>query len=327
MKVNIYDIAKKAEVSIATVSRVINNSGYVGKKTREKVLKIIEDSGYMPSRIAQSLSTSSSMKIVGIVCYNIEDLYYAKAVSVLERRLSKLGYDIILSCTGESLLERQRSVDMLIAKNVDAIIFIGSVFAGITENVILNASKHLPVFIINAIVKGENVYCAYCDEREAVSHCVRVLDNEGKRKILFMYDAETYSSSMKLKGFKNGLSRCKIPFETRFIIKCEPNIKSAIEVFSKTITENDFNAVICANDMLAAGVLSCTRKLKISVPDTLRVVGCNNSLLAESLCLTSIENNVEKLAIFTASNLNKYFSNKKPLKKHKLGFNLVIRKT
>lgn len=88
-KMNIYDIAKKAGVSIATVSRAINNSGYVGKATKQKILAVIQDENYYPSRTAQNLSTGAPLKLVGIVCYNIEDMYYAKAVAVLEREAQR----------------------------------------------------------------------------------------------------------------------------------------------------------------------------------------------------------------------------------------------
>lgn len=324
---NIYDIAKKAEVSIATVSRVLNNSGYVGKATRNKILEVIEQSNYTPSRIAQNLSTNSTMKIIGIVCYNIEDLYYAKAVAVLERELSLLGYDIILSCTGESREQRQRSVDMLVAKNVDALIFIGSVFAGATEEVILNAAKYLPVFIINAFIKGKNIFCAYCDESEAITECVKRLYAEGRKKILFMYDVETYGSNMKLKGYKQGLIECRIPFDSQYCIKCNTGIEPAKAAFAEFASKNIIDAAISTNDVTSAGVLISAKELKFNIPKDLRVFGYNNSLIAKSLCMTSLENNVEKLAVFTAANLNKYFSGDEPLKKYKQDYELIVRET
>ena len=96
---NIYDIAKLANVSIATVSRVVNNSTKVSPKTKEKVLAVMKENEYTPNAFARGLGLGS-MKTVGIICPNIDDIYMAKAVSYLERNLHAHGYDCILGCSG-----------------------------------------------------------------------------------------------------------------------------------------------------------------------------------------------------------------------------------
>lgn len=326
---NIYVIAEKAGVSIATVSRVINNSGYVGKNTKKRILDIIEKNNYMPSKTAQNLSSGVPFKLIGIVCYNIEDLYYAKAVAVLQRELNRYGYDIILTCTGESREQRQESVNMLIAKNADAIIFIGSVFAGTNESVIIEASKHLPVFIINAVVKGNNIHCAYCDESETINECVKKLHEKGRKKILFVYDVETYGGNMKLKGYKKGISECKLDTGDEYILKCSPGIPSAAKAFNEFLKTTCPDAVICTNDVTAVGILSTAKEKGMDVPKDLSVIGYNNSLIAEcaSPRLTSLENNVEKLSVFTAENIKKYFSGDNAALNYKTDFKLIIRET
>ena len=326
---NIYDIAEKANVSIATVSRVINNNGYVGKKTKQKILEIIENNHFKPSKTAQNLSSGTSFKLIGIICYNIEDQYYSKAVSILEKELGSYGYDIILSCTGESREQRQKSVNMLIAKKADAIIFIGSVFAGTSESVIQNAAKYLPVFIINALVKGNNIHCAYCDESECIQECVKNLYQKGRKKILFMYDVETYGSNMKLKGYKNAIKEYDLPFNDNFIIKCEPGVDSAANTFKTFTQKNSLDAVICTNDLTAVGVMKTAFEKGIKIPENLSVIGYNNSVIATCTqpSLTSLENNVEKLAIFTAKNINSYCTEKNAITDFKTDFKLIIRET
>ncbi len=324
---NIYDIAKLAGVSIATVSRVINGKGYVGKDTREKILKIIAQHSYTPKKSAQTLSTGASLRLIGIVCYNIEDPYYSKAVAVLQRDLNRFGYDIILSCTGESREQRQSCVNMLISKNVDAIVFIGSVFAGKSEQVIQNAASYLPVFIINARVKGKNIHCAYCDESDTVYECVRALFKRGRRKLVFFYDVETYGSSKKREGFLRAVADFGIR-ESR-IIKCSSGLESACRAFEEFWKEGRADGAICTNDELAAGILKAARKMGISVPGQLSVIGYNNSLIARctSPALTSLENSVEKLAEFTAKNINDYFSTGEAISDYKADFKLIIRET
>ena len=91
----IYDISKKAGVSIATVSRVLNNSPKVSQKTKERVLEIINESGYEPNAYARGLG-SGSMKTIGILCADVADIYLANAVSFLEKNLRQNGFNTIL---------------------------------------------------------------------------------------------------------------------------------------------------------------------------------------------------------------------------------------
>ena len=106
---NIYDIAKLANVSIATVSRVVNNSPKVSPKTKEKVLTVMKENEYTPNAFARGLGLGS-MKTVGIICPNIDDIYMAKAVSYLERNLHAHGYDCILGCSGFKQEEKENYV-------------------------------------------------------------------------------------------------------------------------------------------------------------------------------------------------------------------------
>ena len=101
----IYDISKKAGVSIATVSRVLNGSSSVSEKTKEKVLNVIEQCGYTPNAFARGLGLNT-MKTIGIMCADSSDIYLAKAVYYIERKLHANGYDSILICSGMSLRPR-----------------------------------------------------------------------------------------------------------------------------------------------------------------------------------------------------------------------------
>ena len=319
---NIYDIAEKANVSIATVSRYINKSGYVGKKTAEKIEAVISRVGYTPSAAAKSLSTGNSFKLIGLVCCNIDDLYYAKSVSVLEKRLKIYGYDIILSCTGESIEEKETSINMLLSKNVDAIIFIGSVFMDGSGALLKKTAKHVPCFIINALISGENIYCAYCDDRAAVKETTLKLINKGAKKLAFLYDAETYGSEKKRLGFSDACPNGRVE-------KIPPDFSQAEEAFERLYKDFAPDGVICANDVLAAAVLKKAAELGASVPKDLKIVGHNNSLISACTApsLTSIDNGAETLSEITADNLLKLFSGEKFDAAIKIDYKLIERES
>lgn len=325
---NIYEIAKLANVSTATVSRVINNSGYVSKSTKKRILAVIEQTNFKPNKIAQNLSTNTSFKLIGLVCYNIEDLYYAKAVAVLEKKLRTFGYDIILCCTGENSKEKENTVNLLINKNVDAIIFIGSVFVD-SSDTIKKISKILPVFIINAKIESENIFCAYCDDRSAVKYCALSLLNSGKKNILFLYDADTYSTSMKLLGYADALKSLNIDYNENYVIKCLPSIDNSKQTVLNFFENNFADAILCANDMLAVGALNAAKELGLNVPSQVAIIGYNNSVIAQCSCpkLTSLDNNVGKLAEITAENIYKHFENNADYTDYEVPFVLVKRET
>ena len=129
---NIYDISKRAGVSIATVSRVLNNSPHVSQSTRDRVMKVIEDSGYVPNAFARGLGLNS-MQTIGLVCPNASDPYLAQALAFLEQAFRSQGYDCLLTCTGKGPAARREGVEKLITRHVDGMVLMGSSFIESTE--------------------------------------------------------------------------------------------------------------------------------------------------------------------------------------------------
>ena len=125
---NIYDIAELAGVSIATVSRVINDSPNVAEKTKLRVREVMEKHAYVPSGFSRGLGLNS-MKTIGLICPDAADDYMAKAVACLERSLRDYGYDCILRCSGYGYEDCQIAVSALLRRRVDALVLIGSVYA------------------------------------------------------------------------------------------------------------------------------------------------------------------------------------------------------
>ena len=121
---NIYDISQLAGVSIATVSRVINGSDRVSARTRQKVLRVIEENGYTPNAFARGLGLNT-MHTVGLLCADSSDPYLAQAVYNLEQELRLNGYDCLLCCTGYARETKEKYLDLLLSKRVDGLIFVG----------------------------------------------------------------------------------------------------------------------------------------------------------------------------------------------------------
>ncbi len=310
---NIYDIADKAGVSIATVSRILNKKGSVSPKTRDKVLKIMDEMGYTPNAFARALGLDS-IKMIGVICSDVSDIYYAKAVSVIENELRSKGYDAILCCTGTGLKDKKKAINVLLSKRVDAMILIGSVFQESVDNShIEKASKYIPVIIINGEFKFTNTYSVKCDEYKAVKDCVLALSEKGHKDILYIYESESFSGISKREGYISGMNSIGNTSSSKTIFKCDKGFENIDSLITEILESKvDFSAIVTSVDILAVGVIKALINHGIKVPEDVSVVGFNNSILAEcsSPTITSIDSKVEILCTDAVRTLLDVFDNK-----------------
>ena len=275
---NIYDVSKKAGVSIATVSRVLNGSPNVSERTRTLVLQVMDELGYTPNVFARGLGLGT-IQTIGIMCSDSSDPYLAHAIYYLEQGLRGYGYDSILCCTGSSLKTKQKYFELLHSKKVDALILAGSKFIEMNpddNNYIIEAAKELPVLLVNGYLEGDNIYCTLCDDRSATHHAAGKLIASGCRNILYLYTSHSYSGKNKLS--KNVLA-------SRDLL---------MQLHQKGVF---FDAVLASDDTLAVGAVKYAHAVKRSIPDDFSIIGYNNSVYA--VCtdpeLTSIDSRVEAL--------------------------------
>ncbi len=280
---NIYDIAELAGVSIATVSRVVNDSPMVSEKTKQRVRKVMEENNYTPNVFARGLGLDS-MKTVGLMCPNVADAYMARAVAYLEQNLKEYGYDCILYCSGYDDEERRVAVNSILQKRIDALVLIGSSYAEDDEDsekvkYIREAAKQVPVFMMNGCIRGENIYCALCNDFQAAHMAVTELIQTGKEDILFLSDSHSYSANQKLKGYQQALRDAGMPVNEKLCVYVENRIDRVRDLL---LSRNDlmFDAVFATEDGLAIGALKYAKMRSLSVPRDISIIGYNNSELS-----------------------------------------------
>ncbi len=295
---NIYDISRRAGVSIATVSRVLNNSPHVSEATRKKVMAVIDGTGYVPNAFARGLGLNT-MKTIGLLCPDASDPYLAQALNLLERAFRQQGYDCLLACTERDLETRQQGVEQLKGRHVDGIVLMGSSFIeddSADNEYIREAAKAVPVVLLNGSFACENVYCVLCDDQLAVKEAAQYLIDSGCKRILHLYHSNNYSGRRKLAGYREALERRGIPVDDKLLCYFDQD-KSGVQQVRDTLLKLEekgvhFDAVLASEDILAVGALKYARAAGRDVPGSLSVVGYNNS----SLCtcaepeLTSVDN-------------------------------------
>lgn len=297
----IYDISKKAGVSIATVSRVLNGSDKVRPATRKKVMDIIEKYDYTPNAFARGMGLHS-LQTVGILCADSSDIFLAKAVYYLEQELQVNGYESLLCCTGYNLDIKKNYLDLILSKKVDGIILVGSNFIGTSEEenqYIKDVSSQVPIMLLNAAFDYPNVYSTLCDDYTSMYEITTAMIDAGIRDILYLYNSVSYSGAKKLHGFTAAMeARGVTEYENRLLFyEGDPQQMSDVADYIERFAGEhpSFHGVIASEDPLAIGAMKYARRMKLRVPQDLSVIGYNNSILTTCCTpeLSSVDNRLE----------------------------------
>ena len=286
---NIYDVSERSGVSIATVSRVLNNSPHVSAKTRAKVLAVMEECGYVPNAFARGLGLNT-MKTIGLLCSFNVDSYTNQAIYCLETTLRERGYYCQLSFTSTDYSSRVRAVEEMCNRHVDGIILIGSTFV---ENErygnehIRQAACTTPIVSLNGSLDYENVYCVLCDDYRASKEATLYLLNHGYKRVLHLCHGDNQSGLRKQVGYRDAFAEKGLPFDER-LLQYAPTTSSvektaAIRDFLYQL-HNDglvFDAIFTSEDELAIAAIRYASKRRLSIPKEFAVIGYNNS----NLCL------------------------------------------
>jgi len=294
---NIYDIAKEAGVSIATVSRVINNKGTVSEATRAKVEAILEKSGYTPSAIARGM-ISKSLKTVAVLTIDIRVPHYAQQAYTIEQAFSCRGYEVILCNTGGGVEATIRYLRAVMEKKVDGIILVGSIFSAIGRDArVEKLLRQVPVVLSNGRLDIPNAASVCLDDRAGASLAVEHMVARGKKNLWYVNDRQTAGSAAKQDGFLEACKRLGVQgrvMEAEFSV--EGGRKAARDLLSSC---RSFDGIVCGEDETAVGIVKGFLGAGLCIPRDVAVSGYNNSIYA-TMCdprLTSIDNKPEQVAL------------------------------
>ncbi|HBG15727.1 MAG TPA: LacI family transcriptional regulator [Firmicutes bacterium] len=322
------DIADLAGVSIATVSRVINQPEKVKIETRLKVQKILEQTNFVANAVARGLVVNS-MKTIGVLTVDIRDLYFSNIIYTIERQFTDLGSNVILSNTGGELGEKKKYLLVMLEKQVDGLILVGSVFKERSGNKhILEASKNVPVILVNSFLEGDNIYSVLCDDAYGVKEAVNYLVNQGRKDIYYFTDTKSASGLAKLEGFVLGMKENGLN-ETN-IIEVSRDLEGGIKGSEQLVADNrKVSAVICGEDLIAIGAMKAFTGLGRKIPDDVGFIGYNNSILAQTATptLTSVDNMAAAMARQAVELLVDTLQHKQVSKKIVLTPSLLVRES
>lgn len=284
------DVAALAGVSPTTVSRVLNNRGYLSEKTRSKVFEAMQQLGYRPNAIARSLQGQKS-QLIGLVFPTVADPYYGEMAYRLESHLADIGYKAILCNSMDHPESEQRYLDMLIANQVDGVI------TGAHSDVVAQF-PHLsaPLVTIDRQETGRGPNIA-CDNFEGAYQATRLLVEGGARAIAHITSTVSPNNSRQ-QGYLQAVKEAGLEphiFELGFVT---PHDQKILLIHRYLSEYPHVDAAFASNDVYAAMVLSDVRARGLSVPDDFQVVGFDGTQSVRLLMpeLTTVIQPIDALA-------------------------------
>lgn len=295
---NIYDIAREAGVSIATVSRVLNHKNTVSPATRARVEQVLAQHSYTPSAIARGL-VSKSMRTVAILTVDIRFPHYANTAYTIEREFSHRGYDVLLCNTGGDRDTVLRYLRAVLKKQVDGIVLVGSVFNEICHGEEMRSLLcRVPIVLANGKLDLPGASSVLVDDRAGVALTVDHLVSRGRRHLFYIQDKYTTSAEDKCAGFLQAMERAGLDPAGR-VVRTHDTLEDGMQA-ARDILAGDLpcDAIVCGEDLTAAGALKALLRDGVAVPGQVAVTGYNNSAYAY-LCepvLTTVDNKGEQAA-------------------------------
>ncbi len=254
--VTIKEVAKYANVSIATVSRVLNNHTSVTDDTKSSVLRVMNELGYNRNEVARSLKVRYT-NTIGIIAPKLSNIYFMEVVETMDQLLTPLGYTMIISCSNDSVEEEQRRIQVLLDRNVDALVVIPAGFQGhhFTDKVV----SRVPIVMVDRFIEGVKADAVLVDNRKGVREMMLSLYEEGFRRIGYVGgDLDILTANERYAGYLQMMKELDLPVEPQFIhLQGKMAIKDGHDAMVKFLAYEDHpKAYLVANDLLHLGVTS-----------------------------------------------------------------------
>lgn len=279
MDIKIVDVAAKAGVSPATVSRVLNNNSNVTSKTKDRVMKVIQELGYQPNAAAKNLRSQKTMAI-GVIVPEINNSYYAEVIKGIENHAYALKYKVIICDTSNNKEKELEFINLLMNKTVDCMILVTPMMSD--EEICHWADLDYSIGIVGRHIEHDRVPCVYTDNVKFSKEVVHHLVEQGHREIAFLSGyADAIDSYERLEGYLKGLREHHIPFRPEWIENGNFNKQGGYEALKRLIEKKvSFTAIYAANDEMALGVYQACAELGIKIPEQLAVIGVDNNRIS-----------------------------------------------
>ncbi|WP_323710833.1 LacI family DNA-binding transcriptional regulator [Mammaliicoccus lentus] len=311
-KISIYDVAKLANVSQSTVSRVLNNYPYIKPETKQKVLNAIKELGFSPNEIARGLANNKT-NTIGLIIENISNSFYSETAHIILREARKYNYEVIIIDSESDKENFKKSIDSLMAKRVDGIIVAST---RMTNDIIVNLiDKNFPIITYNRRIykDGYNSHVVldnFLGANMAIEHLVKL----NHKRIAYISGPLRYSTFYdRLQGFLSSINTYNLEVDEEIMYMDKLEYKKVYDFAKKLMNSNNPpTAYFSSTDNMALAVMEAAVSEGLKIPEDISVIGCDDIDISGNsfIQLTTIAQQKEKMATLTIEKLMKKISDK-----------------
>ncbi|EHS57546.1 LacI family DNA-binding transcriptional regulator [Paenibacillus sp. Aloe-11] len=333
--ITIYDIAREANVSVSTVSRVLNDTAPVRASTREKIMSIIEKHQFQPNALARSLIKKETGTIA-IILPDITNPFFPEVFWGAENEARGLGYTFFLCNTAGDHGRESEYLSILREKRVDGIIFLGGRInlQNCPEEMaqeLIEMGKRQPIVLVNGNLARSGFHRVYTDEAAGAMQAAEHLLTLGHREIAFVGGLQKMSTTMvKVKAVQKKLQEYGLEIPKERLRLGSFSIDDGKRLMSELLEQdNPPTAVICVNDYTAIGAIKAAINHGLSIPNDISIVGFDDTPLASAVIpeLTTVSQNTYQLGKLAVDVLHELINQGKPRKQTILQPQLVVRQS
>jgi DNA-binding LacI/PurR family transcriptional regulator len=330
--ITVYDIAKEAGVSPATVSRVLTNNARVSDEKKKRVQEIIQKYDFEPNGLARSLSLQET-KTIGMIVADIRNPFYSTLFVECEIEASRYGYNMILCNTVNELSSESGHLRNLTEKRVDAIIQVGGSADEVNPDkeyieLVNKTAKRIPV-IVGGELEGADVYRVIPEETHGMNKLVPYLVELGHKDIALIGGRDTVIPTLRKRiALKNKLYEMGIEYKKEFIIDSDYSIEGGYEGIQKLLDLDRLpNAIVAINDFSAMGIMRALVERGIRIPEDVSLIGYDNTYFSELTTpqLTSISYNLKHYSVKIMETVINVINNKEKEKLKYIETSLAVR--
>ena len=278
MTLNIIDIAKLAGVSKSTVSRYLNN-GYVGAESREKIKKVIDETGFMPQSYAKSLRTGKT-NLIGVIVPKISTETAPRVVQGITEVLSENNYDVLIANTNLSVEKEFEYLNIFKNNQVDGVIFMGTKITPKHRKIM--DKLNVPIVVVAQYM--DNYPCVYHDDFNAAKYMTEYLIGKGHKNIGFIgvYEEDRSVGLERKNGYIAALNENDLEVDIENLKLGDFSYESGYELSKKLIKKKNIpTAIFAVTDNLAIATIDCLKDNGLNVPEDVAVVSIGDTRISQ----------------------------------------------
>jgi len=276
-EITIYDLARKLNISIATVSRALKDDPVVSKKTKKRISELAEEMGYRSNNFARNLRTQRT-NTIGVIVPRLNSYFMSTVIAGMESIANSEGYNLIISQSSESATKEVANAKTMFNNRVDGLLVSLAYDTDTLAHFEAFVKKNIPLIFFDRVAEHDDYTCILINNKKAAYEATTHLISEGRRRIVYITATPKRNVYVdRLQGYKDALADQRIKFREDYVLISNLSQEAGAEAAALIRDMSPLpDAVFVANDNCAVGCMAALKKTGIRIPEDIAFAGFNN---------------------------------------------------